>query len=108
MYIHMESHNALLPILADPARFKIITALQRGECSVGQITQAAGIAQSGVSRHLAILHRAGVFRDLEAWLAGFHDLWAARLDRFAGALTELQLNKVANLGRPDDRSLDDE
>ena len=126
MYIHMESHNALLPTLADPARFKIITALQRGECSVGQITQAAGIAQSGVSRHLAILHRAGVvtvraegqrrlyalqpepFRDLEAWLAGFHDLWAARLDRFAGALTELQLNKVANLGRPDDRSLDDE
>ncbi len=104
----MEPQETLL-LLSDPTRIGIVTALRGGEASVTQITQSVGIAQSGVSRHLAILHKAGMvqvraegqrrlyalrpepFRDLEAWLAGFHSLWSARLDRFAGALTELQL-----------------
>jgi DNA-binding transcriptional ArsR family regulator len=105
----MKTYKALLPILADATRLEIVSALRSGECSVGQITEKVGIAQSGVSRHLAILHRAGVvsvradgqkrlyalqpepFRGLEEWLAGFHALWSGRLDRFAGALTERQL-----------------
>ena len=105
----MKSYKALLPVLSDPTRLDIITALQHGEASVGTITATLHIAQSGVSRHLAILHKAGVvtvraegqrrlyalcpepFQGLEAWLAGFHTLWSARLDRLAGALTERQL-----------------
>jgi DNA-binding transcriptional ArsR family regulator len=105
----MESHASLLPLLSDPTRLDIITALKGGEASVNTITQAVGIAQSGVSRHLAILHQAGVvtvraegqrrlyalnpepFLTLEAWLQEFHHLWSARLDRLAGALTDLQL-----------------
>lgn len=112
MYIHMNEHKALLPILSDPTRLDIIAALQAGEASVGAITQTLNIAQSGVSRHLAILHKAGVvtvradgqrrlyalraepFQGLEAWLAGFHTLWSARLDRLAGAVTEHQLTKA--------------
>lgn len=111
MYIRMNKYNALFPILSDPTRLDIIAALQRGEASVGAITQTLNIAQSGVSRHLAILHKAGVvtvraegqrrlytlrpepFQDLEQWLAGFHSLWSARLDRLAGALTEHQLKE---------------
>lgn len=110
----MEPHKILLPLLSDPTRIEIITALRGGEASVGQITQSVGIAQSGVSRHLAILHKAGVvsvraegqrrlyalnpepFLGLEGWLAGFHSLWSARLDRLAGARTELQLKDAAD------------
>ena len=101
--------TSLLPILADPVRLTLVTALKSGERSVAELTVAAGIAQSGVSRHLAILHRAGVvtvraeaqrrlyalrpepFLHLEGWLAEFHTLWSARLDRFSGALTARQL-----------------
>ena len=108
MYIYMNV-TALIPLLADPMRLTLVTALKSGEWSVGELTEAAGIAQSGVSRHLRILHQAGVvsvraegqrrlyalmpepFLELEDWLAGFHGLWAARLDRFAGALTAKQL-----------------
>ena len=110
----MESHKSLLPLLADPTRLDILTALQGGEASVTAITQSIGIAQSGVSRHLAILNRAGVvtkraegqrrlyslnpepFQILEAWLQGFHPLWSARLDRLAAALTERQLKGPPN------------
>jgi DNA-binding transcriptional ArsR family regulator len=111
MYITMQTYKALLPLLSDPTRFAIISALKGGEASVGHITQCVGIAQPGVSRHLSILHQAGVvsvraegqrrlyalrpepFRDLEDWLSGFHALWSARLDRLAGALTERQFKE---------------
>ena len=102
---------ALLPILADPVRLTLVTALKSGERTVGELTDAAGIAQSGVSRHLRILHQAGVvtvraeaqrrlyalrpepFMALEGWLEEFHTLWSARLDRFAGALTTRQMER---------------
>jgi DNA-binding transcriptional ArsR family regulator len=108
MYIHMNATN-LIPILSDPVRLALVGALKSGERSVGDLTEAVGIAQSGVSRHLRILHRGGVvsvradaqrrlyalrpepFLQLEGWLQEFHALWSARLDRFAGALAARQL-----------------
>lgn len=103
--------KTLLPLLADPTRLAIVEALKAGEVPVGAIVARVGIAQSGVSRHLRILHEAGVvraradgqrrlyalcpepFAELDDWIASYRALWSARLDRFAGALTALQLEK---------------
>ncbi len=107
----MTNIPALLPLMADPTRLAIVEALKTGETAVGDIVQRAGIAQSGVSRHLRILHQAGVvqvradgqrrlyalcpepFAELDTWMSTYRALWTARLDRFAGALTALQLDK---------------
>ena len=74
--------------LADPTRRRIVEALRDGERQVGDIVLKAGVHQSGVSRHLRILHEAGFvsvrpdgqrrlyalrpepFQEFEAWLAG--------------------------------------
>ncbi len=90
--------------LADPTRRRILAALREGERPVGEIVRQAGIHQSGVSRHLRILHESGFvdvrpdgqrrlyalrpepFRELEVWLADYRKLWEARLDRFGAAL----------------------
>jgi len=90
--------------LADPTRRRIVETLRGGERQVNDIVLQAGIHQSGVSRHLRILHESGFvsvrpdgqrrfyalraepFREMEAWLAGYHQLWEARLDRFGAAL----------------------
>ena len=103
--------SALLHLLADPTRLEIVESLRRGESTVGEIVAQVGIQQSGVSRHLRILHEAGVvqmraegqrrlyalcpepFAHLESWAAGYRALWSDRLDRFAGALTAVQLEK---------------
>jgi DNA-binding transcriptional ArsR family regulator len=92
--------------LADPTRRRIVATLRSGERPVGEIVAQAGIHQSGVSRHLRILHEAGFvsvrpdgqrrlyslrpepFQELEAWLADYRRLWEARLDRFGAALEE--------------------
>ena len=92
--------------LADPTRRRIVAALRDGERQVGDLVREAGVHQSGVSRHLRILHEAGFvsvrpegqrrlyalrpepFRELEAWLGEYRRLWEARLDRFGAALEE--------------------
>ncbi len=97
--------------LADPTRRRIVETLRQGERQVNDIVEQAGIHQSGVSRHLRILHESGFvsvradgqrrlyslrpepFRELAEWLAQYQDLWEARLDRFGAALEQRQKKK---------------
>jgi DNA-binding transcriptional ArsR family regulator len=99
--------------LADPTRRRIVEALRSGERQVGEIVDLAGIHQSGVSRHLRILHESGFvsvrpdgqfrlyalrpepFRELDAWLAGYRRMWEARLERFGAALEERRNHRGA-------------
>ena len=55
----METQLDFFQALADPTRRSIVEALRSGERPVNDIVEQAGIHQSGVSRHLRILHEAG-------------------------------------------------
>jgi DNA-binding transcriptional ArsR family regulator len=98
--MHIDSFE----ILADPTRRRIVDVLRTGECAVNDIVERVDIHQSGVSRHLRILHEAGFvqvrpegsqrfyslraapFKDIDAWVSRFRSLWESRLDRFGEAL----------------------
>ena len=104
----METQLDPFQVLADPTRRSIVEALRNGERQVNDIVEQAGIHQSGVSRHLRILHEAGFvsmrpdgqrrlyclrpepFRELDKWLAPYRNLWEARLDRLGAALEKQQ------------------
>jgi DNA-binding transcriptional ArsR family regulator len=105
--------------LADPTRRQILEALLTGEMAVNDIVETVGIHQSGVSRHLRILHeasfvemrpdgqkrfyslRAEPFREIDAWVTHYRRLWEARLDRFAVALgRRQQANKLKRKEKP--------
>jgi DNA-binding transcriptional ArsR family regulator len=103
--------------LADPTRRRIVAALRAGERQVGDIVAEAGIHQSGVSRHLKILHEAGFvcmrpdgqrrlyalrpepFRELDTWLADYRQLWEDRLDRFGAALEQRKKTRAKEQDR---------
>jgi DNA-binding transcriptional ArsR family regulator len=92
-------HTSAFETLADPTRRRIVEVLRRGEQPVNDIVDSVDIHQSGVSRHLRILHQAGFvqvrpegaqrlyslrpepFRELDAWLTQYRSLWEARLDK---------------------------
>jgi DNA-binding transcriptional ArsR family regulator len=94
--------------LADPTRLRIVETLRTGEQAVNDLLDKVEIHQSGVSRHLRILHEAGFvqirpegqkrlyslrpepFREIDAWVANYRSLWEARLDKFADVLTRKQ------------------
>ncbi len=100
----MATHLDAFQTLANPTRRRIVEALRHGEQQVNDLVARAGIHQSGVSRHLHILHTAGFvkvrpegqrrlyslkpepFRELDKWLEQYRELWEARLDRLEAAL----------------------
>lgn len=58
------AHNVLFRTLADPTRRAIFERLCReGEQTVSALTARAKISQPAVSKHLAVLKRAGLVRD---------------------------------------------
>jgi DNA-binding transcriptional ArsR family regulator len=96
--------SKLFQTLADPIRFRIVETLRGGECAVNDIVDRVEIHQSGVSRHLRILHEAGFvqvqrvgsrrlyslrprpFSEFNIWVTRYSRFWEARLDKFAAEL----------------------
>lgn len=100
--------KAVFETLADPTRRLIVEELGGGERTVSELVEAVTIRQSGVSRHLRILHEAGFvsvrpdgqrrlyslrpepFRDLDRWMSRYRTLWESRLDRLGDELDRRQ------------------
>jgi ArsR family transcriptional regulator len=56
----MNEASGLLRLLGDPLRLRLLRALSREPLNVSELTAVVGLAQSGVSRHLGLLRRAGL------------------------------------------------
>ena len=113
MPMQSEARADLFASLADPMRRRIVELLRGHEKPVNDIVAELDIHQSGVSRHLRILNDAGFvsvradgprrlyalraepFRELDAWISRYRDLWEARLDRLAAELERRNAGKKA-------------
>jgi DNA-binding transcriptional ArsR family regulator len=47
-------------VLAEPMRIKLLDRLREGDATVTELQQAVGASQQNVSKHLNILHNAGM------------------------------------------------
>lgn len=47
----------ILKAMANPSRLMIVCQLAEGERSVGELEDAVGLSQSGISQHLGVLRR---------------------------------------------------
>ena len=104
---------AVLDVIADQTRRRILEVLRRGECSVSELVDAVSVHQPGVSRHLRVLRDAGLvtvrsdaqrrlyrlrvepLRELDDWLEPFRAELAHRLDSL-----EQHLERTARPIRP--------
>ena len=84
--------------IAEPNRRRILELLCAGERAAGDLVEATGLSQPGVSKHLKMLREAclvsvrpdgqrrlyrlepGELAELDAWLTPFRSFWANRLD----------------------------
>jgi ArsR family transcriptional regulator len=60
---HMEARASVMKALAHPSRLFIVDELSRGERCVCELTEMIGADVSTVSKHLALLKKAGVVLD---------------------------------------------
>ena len=67
---HVEQHPLPEPlielvaqrfrVLGEPMRIKLLERLRESEATVGELQEAVGASQQNVSKHLGILHAAGM------------------------------------------------
>lgn len=94
----MAQELAVLEVIAEPTRRRILDAVRGGERSVSELVDAVGLHQPGVSRHLKVLRDAGLvevrrdaqrrlyrlrvepLRELDEWLEPYRAELAGRLD----------------------------
>ena len=98
MFVAVPNSLAVLDVIAEPTRRRILDVVREGERSVGELVDELGMHQPGVSRHLRVLRDAGLVEvrqdaqrrlyrlrseplmELDAWLEPYRAEWAARLD----------------------------
>ena len=47
-------------VIGEPMRIKLLDALRDGEATVGELVDRLGASQQNVSKHLGVLHQAGI------------------------------------------------
>jgi DNA-binding transcriptional ArsR family regulator len=93
-------------VLAEPSRRTILDLLRERPRPAGELVEALGISQPGVSKHLRVLREAGLVKvraeaqrrwyeldpaplaDVDAWLEPYRRLWSGRLDALERHLDE--------------------
>jgi ArsR family transcriptional regulator len=72
--IQASARADILKALGHPIRVLIVEALSAGERCVCELNGLAEIDKSGISRHLAILKRAGIVSDRRTGMKVFYKL----------------------------------
>jgi DNA-binding transcriptional ArsR family regulator len=109
-YISIAAYEGMTSFeaIAEPNRRQILDLLRAGERPAGDLVEATGLSQPGVSKHLKLLREAGLVsvrpdgqrrlyrlepRELAAlddWLKPFRRFWAERLDALEDHLEKEQ------------------
>jgi DNA-binding transcriptional ArsR family regulator len=107
--------------LADPTRRAILARLAVGEAMVTELAAPFDMSLPGISKHLKVLHRAGLIeqgrqaqwrpcrlqpaplRDVSDWVGQYRRLWEASFDRLDALLRDLQDKQEPGKGDDDDR-----
>lgn len=97
-----------LHALAEPNRLQMVELLREGPLTVNQIAERLQIRQPQTSKHLKILHEAGLvevqaeanrriyklrpepLQEMDEWLDSFRSIWEKRLDQLEEYLEKIQ------------------
>src|SRR5579864_2750606 len=104
----MDHLTETFAALADPTRRAILARLASGETSVSELAKPFEMSLPAISKHLKVLHRAGLIargreaqwrpcrlaagplKDASDWLEHYRRFWDESLDRLEDYLRDLQ------------------
>jgi DNA-binding transcriptional ArsR family regulator len=106
--------TTIFDVIADPTRRQILDLLLQRPHTVGELVEAVGISQPGVSKQLRLLREAGLVRvqkeaqlrwyqlnpeplaELDRWLEAYRNSWSERYSRLDAYLERLQTKENEN------------
>ena len=101
--------SLIFAALADPTRRAILARLALGETTVSELAEPFAMTLPGLSKHLKVLHRAGLIeqgrhaqwrpckleaaplREVADWVTSYQHFWTESFERIDDYLRELQL-----------------
>ncbi len=108
----MDPLSATFAALADPTRRAILSRLASGNASVSELAAPFDMSVRAVSKHIAVLAKAGLvargrdaqrrpsrlqlapLQELGAWLEGYRQLWEGRFDNIEDVLDRIKEGKL--------------
>ena len=121
MGMDTDSLSTTFAALADPTRRAILARLALGEATVSELAAPFDMSLPGISKHLKVLHRAGLIeqgrqaqwrpcrlapeplREVAGWVEQYRRHWEESFDRLSDYLRELQDSQEQEKGDDDDR-----
>lgn len=89
-----------LKALAHPLRWRILTTLAGGERNVGELEQATGIVQPGLSQQLGVLRKAGLVATRKDAKLVFYSLAPDELGAVTAAMAQIAPARTIPVGEP--------
>jgi ArsR family transcriptional regulator len=89
-----DERARIIKALAHPSRLFIVDQLAHGEQCVCQLTEGVGADISTVSKHLALLKKAGIVVDRKEGLQVFYRLKTPCILRFFDCIESVQSERV--------------
>ncbi|HVK37035.1 MAG TPA: metalloregulator ArsR/SmtB family transcription factor [Candidatus Kapabacteria bacterium] len=86
---HFQRRATIIKAMAHPSRLLIIDLLSSGERNVGDLQSLVGGDLSTVSKHLAVLKRAGLVGDRKAGLQVYYRLRVPCIMNFFACVEEV-------------------
>ena len=121
MDMDTDTLSTTFAALADPTRRAILARLALGEATVSELAEPFAMSLPGISKHLKVLHRAGLIeqgrqaqwrpcrlapeplREVAGWVEQYRRHWEESFDRLSDYLRELQDSQEQEKGDHDDR-----
>lgn len=89
-----------LKALAHPLRWRILATLAGGERNVGELEQATGIVQPGLSQQLGVLRKAGLVATRKDAKLVFYSLAPDELGAVTAAMAQVAPARAIPVGEP--------
>lgn len=89
-----------LKALAHPLRWRILTTLAGGERNVGELEQATGIVQPGLSQQLGVLRKAGLVATRKDAKLVFYSLAPKELGAVTAAMAKVAPANATPISEP--------
>lgn len=84
-----EAAAKFLALIANASRLRILCELQKGERSVGQLEEVAGLSQTALSQHLAKLRLVGIVATRREATTIFYSIADPRTHQLLAAMYEI-------------------
>lgn len=112
--VEQDRLSLVFAALADPTRRKMLALLAEGEASVGELARPFAISQPAVSKHLAVLEKAGLvaksrqaqwrrcrlraepLKEVAGWMEEYREFWDESFRRLDDHLRRMQAEKEKN------------